>query len=336
MGEAKRKNQTREAIIAAEPRCIYCSGPVDTLEHMPPTGMFRGRQRPGGMEYAACGVCNNGTRGSDAVAALMARIHPDNGAGSWQTEGMRRLISAIDRYAPGCAGRNELAEQGQPRVGPPSELRRSPASSSGPRGWASRQSASQCFRGETGDGAVPRACRRCATAIRRRLVLVCAEWWYDAGKLERAHSNPSNLRHASARSQECEATFCTATTCGAGDRAWLIPRPLVPSLSSPVHFLASSRTRPRVRPGGLRLFTGCVGEAKFFASYPLSFGLRGNDWVVNFVAHFGRCPVVSLGFFPSFGVSSQFSLGRVIRPARAPSRVFLAFFLYRSPQVFAE
>ncbi len=105
MGEAKRKNQTREAIIAAEPRCIYCSGPVDTLEQ--PTGMFRGRQRPGGMEYAACGVCNNGTRGSDAVAALMARIHPDNGAGSWQTEEMRRLISPIDRYAPGV--RDEMS-----------------------------------------------------------------------------------------------------------------------------------------------------------------------------------------------------------------------------------
>jgi hypothetical protein len=53
MGEAKRRNQKREAIIAAEPRCIYCPGPVETLEHMPPMGMLRGHQRPGGMEYAA-------------------------------------------------------------------------------------------------------------------------------------------------------------------------------------------------------------------------------------------------------------------------------------------
>jgi hypothetical protein len=101
MGEAKRKNQTREVIIAAEPRCIYCPGLVETLEHMPPIGMFRGRQQPGGMEYAACGVCNKGTRGSDAVAALVARMHPDNRIGSWQAEEMRRLISAIDAYAPG-------------------------------------------------------------------------------------------------------------------------------------------------------------------------------------------------------------------------------------------
>jgi hypothetical protein len=101
MGEAKRKSQTREAILAAEPRCIYCPGPAATLEHMPPRGMFRERQRPSGMEYAACDACNEATRGSDAVAALMARIHPQNRDGSWQAQEMRRLVSAIEAYAPG-------------------------------------------------------------------------------------------------------------------------------------------------------------------------------------------------------------------------------------------
>jgi hypothetical protein len=100
MGEAKRRNQKREAIIAAEPRCIYCPGPVENLENMPPMGMLRGRQRPGGMG-------NRGTRGSDAVAALMARIDPDNGLGSWQAKEMLRLISAVDAYAPGV--REELS-----------------------------------------------------------------------------------------------------------------------------------------------------------------------------------------------------------------------------------
>src|ERR1700736_2228652 len=101
MGEAKRKSQTRAAILAAEPRCIYCPGPAATLEHMPPRGMFRERQRPSGMEYAACDACNEATRGSDAVAALMARIHPQNRDGSWQAQEMRRLVSAIEAYAPG-------------------------------------------------------------------------------------------------------------------------------------------------------------------------------------------------------------------------------------------
>lgn len=107
MSEAKRKSQTRQAIIAREPRCIYCPGPAATLEHMPPISMFRGRQRPGAMEYGACEACNKGTRGSDAVAALIARMHPDIGEESWQEKEIGKLISVIDTYAPGV--RQELS-----------------------------------------------------------------------------------------------------------------------------------------------------------------------------------------------------------------------------------
>jgi hypothetical protein len=69
--------------------------------------MFHDRQRPSGMEYAACNACNESTRGSDAVAALMARIHPENLDESWQAREMRQLVSAIDAYAPGV--RQELS-----------------------------------------------------------------------------------------------------------------------------------------------------------------------------------------------------------------------------------
>jgi hypothetical protein len=105
MGAAKRKNQTRQAILAGEPRCIYCPGPAETLEHMPPIGMFRDRQRPGRMEYGVCQACTTGTRGSDAVAALMALMHPDNGEGSWQAEKIGELRSAIERMHPECGRR---------------------------------------------------------------------------------------------------------------------------------------------------------------------------------------------------------------------------------------
>jgi hypothetical protein len=77
---------------------------------MPPTGMFRDRQRPGAMMYGACQACNNGTRGSDAVAALIARLHPDNGEGSWQAKEIRKLISAVDAFAPGV--REEMSLPG--------------------------------------------------------------------------------------------------------------------------------------------------------------------------------------------------------------------------------
>ena len=113
MSEAKRKSRAREAILATEPRCIYCPGPPATLEHMPSRGMLKGKVRPSGMEYAACAACNNGTRGSDAVAAVIARLHPDNGESSWQTEEMLKLMSALDAYAPGV--REELSQPGKTR-----------------------------------------------------------------------------------------------------------------------------------------------------------------------------------------------------------------------------
>lgn len=122
MGERKAKSRTRTAILAAEPRCIYCSGAPETVEHMPSISMFRGNDRPSTMEYAACRACNNGTRGSDAVAAVIARLHPDNGENSWQSEEMRKLISALDAQAPGV--REELSLPGKAR----NELLRRPAS----------------------------------------------------------------------------------------------------------------------------------------------------------------------------------------------------------------
>src|SRR5580700_5524994 len=113
MAEAKRKSRTRDEILATEPRCIYCHGPPQTLEHMPSRGMLRGKLRPSGMEYAACEACNRGTRGSDAVAAVIARLHPDNVDTGWQAKEIRRLMSALDACAPGV--REELTQTDKAR-----------------------------------------------------------------------------------------------------------------------------------------------------------------------------------------------------------------------------
>src|SRR6202789_2967078 len=101
MGEAKRKSQSRAQILAAEPRCIYCTSKAETIEHMPPRAMFIDRQRPGTMEFGACEACNTGTRGADAVAALFARIHPRT---TENAQGMRfvaNLKSTVELHAPG-------------------------------------------------------------------------------------------------------------------------------------------------------------------------------------------------------------------------------------------
>jgi hypothetical protein len=111
MGQSKLRSRTREAVLASESRCIYCRNPPVTLEHMPPRGMFRNRHRPGAMEYGACETCNKGTRGSDAVAAVMARLHPENRRGSWQAQEVRRLLSALDQFAPGV--REEMSIPGK-------------------------------------------------------------------------------------------------------------------------------------------------------------------------------------------------------------------------------
>jgi hypothetical protein len=101
MGEASRKSRKGSQIVAAEARCIYCAGPSETHEHMPPRGMFRGKHRPGDMEFGCCKACNEGTGGADVVAAVISRLHPDHGEGSWQDKEIRKLIRPLDKFAPG-------------------------------------------------------------------------------------------------------------------------------------------------------------------------------------------------------------------------------------------
>lgn len=105
MREGIVRSRKREEIIQSEPRCIYCGNRAETVEHMPPKSMFQ-TDRPSGMEYAACSLCNNGTSGADNVASLLALFHPDNGTDSWQYEKIVQLTKLLDQNAPGVL--NEL------------------------------------------------------------------------------------------------------------------------------------------------------------------------------------------------------------------------------------
>lgn len=67
------------------------------------------------MEYGACQACNDATRGADAVAAMVARILPYEDSQGWQTTEMLRLLSAVDRHAPGV--RAELSDPWKTRHG---------------------------------------------------------------------------------------------------------------------------------------------------------------------------------------------------------------------------
>lgn len=93
MGDAKR---LRDRVLADE-RCIYCTGSPETIDHVPPKIMFLNKQRPKGLEFAACKACNEGTKGADLVAALIGRADPTN-------DGMpdfQGILQAISNNYPG-------------------------------------------------------------------------------------------------------------------------------------------------------------------------------------------------------------------------------------------
>ena len=88
-------------MLADNPGCIYCAGEniATTIEHMPPIMMFENRQRPKGLEFPACGPCNNSTGHSDLVAALLARVLPE-AASDLQQRDLKKLLAAVSNNIP--------------------------------------------------------------------------------------------------------------------------------------------------------------------------------------------------------------------------------------------
>lgn len=99
MGEAKRKNRLRAQLLAANPTCIYCTSPSETVEHMPPVIMFTRRQRPKGLEFASCEACNGGTKHADLVAACIGRSMMQ-GSGEADTEDLPTIFQALRNNIP--------------------------------------------------------------------------------------------------------------------------------------------------------------------------------------------------------------------------------------------
>lgn len=100
MGEAKRKRQRHAAVLTGS-RCIYCAGvgAAETVDHMPPRVMFRMSQRPKGMEFPSCQLCNFGTSRADLVAAFFARTFPGIENKRDETE-WDRLLGEVGRVLP--------------------------------------------------------------------------------------------------------------------------------------------------------------------------------------------------------------------------------------------
>lgn len=101
MGEAARRSRHRGEILAGEPRCIYCEGAAETNDHMPPKSMFRGSKRWSGLEFACCQNCNSGTRGAEAVAALLSRIPVDDI--NFEEVEFRKYLGTAEQLNPGLS-----------------------------------------------------------------------------------------------------------------------------------------------------------------------------------------------------------------------------------------
>src|SRR5205809_7396 len=92
--------------------------------------MFRGKQRPAGLEFPGCEACNQNTAHSELVACLLARMYPDDPSSNVHNEEVKKLLKAVANNVPGLlqemhigAGGTKLAlknlptEFAQKRVG---------------------------------------------------------------------------------------------------------------------------------------------------------------------------------------------------------------------------
>jgi hypothetical protein len=102
MGEAQRKKRSHAAILAAGEDCIYCAGkrPISSIEHMPPRAMFKRKERPKGLEFGCCKVCNEKTKNADQVASMIGRIYPDS-KDLDDHKDIQKLINGVGNNIPG-------------------------------------------------------------------------------------------------------------------------------------------------------------------------------------------------------------------------------------------
>ncbi len=100
MGEAKQKKLTHAQIKADATGCVYCNKFDEfSIEHMPPRNMFQSF-RPSGWEFACCYACNQGTKGADALAGMMAHIEAIS-ENEWKVDRARKLLRSADTNIPG-------------------------------------------------------------------------------------------------------------------------------------------------------------------------------------------------------------------------------------------
>jgi hypothetical protein len=75
--------------------------------------MFRGKQRPKGLEFTSCDECNQGTKTADLVASLLGRAYPIGEGAAEDEEEFRKLLGAVSNNVPGLLEEMHIGRAGQ-------------------------------------------------------------------------------------------------------------------------------------------------------------------------------------------------------------------------------
>jgi hypothetical protein len=94
MGEAKRKQYSREAFLREHTTCVYCGDVATTTDHCPPRCFFEGRRWPETYEFPACEKCNQLSRLDEQAMAVLVRIRMGN-MGEVRKSELEKLLQAI-------------------------------------------------------------------------------------------------------------------------------------------------------------------------------------------------------------------------------------------------
>lgn len=101
-----KRNSTRlvslsQKIRSKQPHCVYCGGLAlgNSVDHVPPKGLFDGSWRPRGGEVTACKACHAGTREVDDIAGFLSRIYPDPQTDEQKAD-INRSIGSLARNYP--------------------------------------------------------------------------------------------------------------------------------------------------------------------------------------------------------------------------------------------
>jgi hypothetical protein len=94
-----------KVFLESNPMCCFCGGTevATTIEHLPARIVFPKKHRPKGLEFPACGTCNEQTRGDDSVLSVVARAVGSMRPGfpSFDEATLKRAAGGIHRNYPG-------------------------------------------------------------------------------------------------------------------------------------------------------------------------------------------------------------------------------------------